>query len=229
MANESGSSLFVVTSSALTSKWMGESEKLVKSLFHIAHELAPSIIFIDEMDALLSARKSEGEHEASRRLKTEFMVNIDGVVQQNEGNRDSQNVLLLACTNCPWDIDSAVLRRFSRRIYVPLPDKEARKALIKYLLTNKMDHHSISAKDITTIVRRTEGFSCSDINAIASEAAFGPIRSLPINKIKEAKSDEMRPIDISDFDLAFEIVTKSVNSDLVKKYDEWNKQQQAIS
>lgn len=81
VARESESHLFVCTASSLTSKWMGESEKLVRTLFQIAREMAPAILFLDEMDAVLSSRKSDGEHEASRRLKTEFMVQMDGIIK----------------------------------------------------------------------------------------------------------------------------------------------------
>merc|ERR1712151_681390 len=89
---ESKSSLFVCTSSGITSKWHGEGEKLVRTLFHVARLKSPSIIFIDEMDALLSARKSDGEHEASRRFKTEFMVQMDGIVKNDDtGNNDNNN------------------------------------------------------------------------------------------------------------------------------------------
>jgi ATP-dependent 26S proteasome regulatory subunit len=228
VANESHSNLLIVTSSALTSKWMGEAEKLVRSLFEVAHAMSPSMVFIDEMDALLSSRKSDGEHEASRRLKTEFMVQIDGIVKQQH-EATTGNVLLLACTNCPWDVDSAVLRRFPRRIYVPLPDADARKALLQNLLSHQMGKHSINTRQLSSIVRRTEGFSCSDITAMASEAAFGPIRSLSANALRSAKKDDMRPVDMSDFDQAIQNVSKSVSHEQLQKYSEWNKQQQAIS
>ena len=104
-AHESGSHLFVVTSSAVTSKFMGEAEKLVRTLFQVARELAPCILFLDEMDALLSIRKGDGsEHEASRRMKTEFMVQMDGI-RGNANNstsdeeKTSHHVLLIGCTN----------------------------------------------------------------------------------------------------------------------------------
>lgn len=118
VAQESGSTLFCVTAATATSKWMGEAEKLVRALFTVARQMSPSLIFVDEVDSLLSARKSDGEHEASRRLKTEFMVQMDGIANV-EGDERSSNMLVLACTNCPWDVDSAVLRRFPRRLLFP--------------------------------------------------------------------------------------------------------------
>lgn len=147
--------------------------------FPVAADASPAMIFFDEIDALLSARKGDGsEHEASRRFKTEFMIQMDGVISgnSNEDSDVSRRVLILGCSNCPWDIDDAVMRRFQRRIYVPLPDVDARGFLLNKLLSKEADTHSLSKKHIESIVDRMEGFSCSDITAIAQEASFGPLR-----------------------------------------------------
>lgn len=168
VAHESQCLLFICTASSLTSKWLGEGEKLLRTLFQVARAAAPSIIFVDEMDALLSSRKSEGEHEASRRFKTEFMTQMDGIVKTDAGGANGKNLVLIAATNCPWDIDSAVLRRFPRRIYVPLPDVTTRKALLLNLL-KKAGNTSLTSSDVTAIVKRLSGFSGSDIASIASE------------------------------------------------------------
>lgn len=227
VAHESSCVLFVCTASAMTSKWHGEGEKLLRTLFQVARAAAPSIIFVDEMDALLSSRKSNGEHEASRRFKTEFMTNMDGIVK-NGGDDNGKHLLLIAATNCPWDIDSAVLRRFPRRIYVPLPDPTTRKALLENLL-NKAGDTQLSKADIKAVAKRLGGFSGSDIASIASEASFGPIRSLGgIDAIQAASSSDIRPIQRQDFDQAIDQATKSVSKTLLKQYDEW-KQEQAAS
>ncbi len=105
VATEANSSTFLsVSSSDLVSKWLGESEKLVKSLFEMARDRRPSIIFIDEIDSLCGSR-SENESESARRIKTEFLVQMQGVGTKND------NVLVLAATNIPWSLDSAIRRR----------------------------------------------------------------------------------------------------------------------
>ena len=103
---------------------MGESERLVKNLFKLARETKPAIIFIDEIDSMVSAR-TDGEAEATRRIKTEFLVQMDGV-----GN-DDDGLLVLGATNIPWGIDPAARRRFQRKIYISLPDEVARLHMFK--------------------------------------------------------------------------------------------------
>lgn len=119
------STFFSVSSSDLISKYVGESAKSIKTLFAMARSYKNSIIFIDEIDSLVSAR-SENENEASKRVKTEFLVQMQGV-----GNNDT-GILVLGATNLPWSLDSAIRRRFQKRIYIPLPDFEARHYLIKH-------------------------------------------------------------------------------------------------
>jgi SpoVK/Ycf46/Vps4 family AAA+-type ATPase len=222
VAQESGSSLFCVTAATATSKWMGEAEKLVRALFSVAHQLAPSLIYIDEVDSLLSARKSEGEHEASRRLKTEFMVQMDGISKVAVVGASNQ-VLVLACTNCPWDLDSAVLRRFPRRIYVPLPDEAGRRGLLSTLL-KKAGRHSLTPSQVNSLAIRLDGYSCSDIAAIASEASFGPLRSLGgLEEIRKVKAKDVRPITMSDFDAAMSQASRSVTVEHLERYEEWKR------
>ena len=118
------SKFFSVSSSDLVSKWLGESEKLVKELFSMARENKPAIIFIDEVDSLCGSR-SDNESESARRIKTEFLVQMQGV-----GN-DMDGILVLGATNIPWTLDAAIRRRFEKRIYIDLPDAPARANMFK--------------------------------------------------------------------------------------------------
>lgn len=159
VATESKSTFFAISASSLTSKWHGESEKLVRALFAMAKALAPSIIFVDEIDSLLSSRSGSSEHEASRRSKTEFLIQWSDLQRAAAGKDttvgDASRVLVLAATNCPWDIDEAARRRFVRRQYIPLPEKETRETQIRTLLGHQK--HELNNEDIERLVELTEG------------------------------------------------------------------------
>lgn len=164
VATESKSTFFAISASSLTSKWLGESEKLVKALFALARALAPSIIFVDEIDSLLSSRGGSSEHESTRRIKTEFLIEWSALQraaagkEQTEKERkdgDATRVLVLAATNLPWAIDDAARRRFVRRQYIPLPEPHVREEQIRTLLSHQK--HSLSNKDIRVLVDVTDG------------------------------------------------------------------------
>ena len=159
VATESKSTFFAISASSLTSKWHGESEKLVRALFALAKALAPSIIFVDEIDSLLSARSGSSEHEASRRSKTEFLIQWSDLQRAAAGKDttvgDATRVLVLAATNCPWDIDDAARRRFVRRQYIPLPEAETRDTQLRTLLGHQK--HGLSEEDTAKLVELTDG------------------------------------------------------------------------
>jgi len=163
VATESRSTFFSISASSLTSKYLGESEKLVRALFSLAKALAPSIIFVDEIDSLLSSR-SGGEHEATRRIKTEFLIQWSDLQRAAAGREqserekergDASRVLVLAATNLPWAIDEAARRRFVRRQYIPLPEDETRAVQLRTLLGHQK--HSLEESDIQHLVSLTEG------------------------------------------------------------------------
>eukprot|EP00887_Chlorella_sp_A99_P006851 scaffold2.g6851.t1 len=167
VATEADSTFFSVSSSDLVSKWMGESEKLVSSLFALAREKAPAIIFIDEIDALCSTR-GEGESEAARRIKTEFLVQMQGVGHSN----DSRRVLMLGATNLPYALDQAVRRRFDKRIYIPLPEAPARANMFKIHLGDTP--HSLTPTEFDELGAATEGFSGSDVAVVVKDVLMQP-------------------------------------------------------
>jgi vacuolar protein-sorting-associated protein 4 len=167
VATEADSTFYSVSSSDLVSKWQGESEKLVRNLFEMARENKPAIIFIDEIDSLATSR-SEGESDSARRIKTEFLVQMQGVGHTTEG------VLVLGATNTPWEIDSAMRRRFEKRVYIPLPDQAARARIFQVHLGDTPN--SLTEPDFMELGRRTEGYSGSDISVIVREALMEPLR-----------------------------------------------------
>ena len=157
------------------SKWRGDSEKLVRVLFELARYHAPSTIFLDEMDSILSSRGDGGgggggEHESSRRMKTELLIQMDGL----KGYKASESVFVLAASNLPWDLDVAVLRRLEKRVLVSLPIKEAREQMIFKHLSSR------TAEDVNfgEIAELTTGYSGADIELLCRESAMRPVRRL---------------------------------------------------
>jgi len=163
------STFFSVSSSDLISKYVGESEKLIKQLFVLAREKQPSIIFIDEIDSL-GSKRGDNEQDYARRVKTEFFIQMQGV------GKNSENVLILGATNCPWDLDSALRRRFTKRVYIPLPEKGARKQIFRVHVGDT--HNVLNDKDYEILAQKTEGFSGSDISAIVQDALMEPVRTM---------------------------------------------------
>lgn len=163
------STFFSVSSSDLVSKWLGESERLVKTLFQMAREHKPSIIFIDEVDSLCSSR-SDNESESARRIKTEFLVQMQGVGVDNDG------ILVLGATNIPWVLDSAIRRRFEKRIYIPLPDTPARQHMFNLHIGSTP--HSIRDDEFKSLAKVSEGYSGADISIVVRDALMQPVRKV---------------------------------------------------
>ncbi|KFY10899.1 hypothetical protein V492_04786 [Pseudogymnoascus sp. VKM F-4246] len=230
VATESRSTFFSISASSLTSKYLGESEKLVRALFALAKSLAPSIIFVDEIDSLLSSRAGAGEHEATRRIKTEFLIQWSDLQRAAAGREqtdkekdagDPTRVLVLAATNMPWLIDDAARRRFVRRQYIPLPEGDTRAVQLANLLGHQK--HNLNVDDIHKLVTITEGFSGSDITALAKDAAMGPLRSLG-EALLHMPMDQIRPIQFEDFMASLVNIRPSVSQQGLMEYEAWAKE-----
>ena len=166
-ATETKGRFFSVSAANIVSKFMGESERLIKALFELARKNKPAVIFIDEIDSVLSAR-SEGENEATRRLKTEFLIKMQGV------GKDDRGILVLGATNIPWGLDPAVRRRFQKKIYISLPEANARKLMLKLNLGDT--YNDLTDEQFKILGDLTDGYSGSDIYNLTQDAIYGPLR-----------------------------------------------------
>ena len=260
VATECKTTFFNVTPATMTSKWRGESEKLVKLLFEMARFYAPTTIFIDEIDAM-GGKRGGDEHESSRRVKNELLIQMDGcntkpksdeqnndaaggdkkgkrgsTPQNNNGNdgEKSTQVTILAATNMPWELDDALLRRLEKRIYIPLPDQEARLALIKHACKELPLEESINLEDIA---KKLQGYSGSDITNVCRDAAMMAMRrafsGMDILSIKKKVQSQENgeegaqtmignlPTTRQDFEDAIKNVNKTVSKEQVEKYKKW--------
>ena len=223
VAASSKANFFCVSAATLTSKFHGEGEKLVRELFRTARDMAPSVIFLDEIDSLLSARQSK-EHDAVRRLKTEFLVQFDGIQSKEEaaaaaGTLCDTRPLVIGATNRPQDLDNAVLRRLDRHIFIPLPGAEARADLVrKQLQTSKNARHDLEGMRFDEIAAMTEGYSCSDIVSLCREASFGPLRELKDEDLIKVRVEDLRPIGMQDFEAALKVVRATVSE---REREDW--------
>ncbi|SCU81519.1 LANO_0B03378g1_1 [Lachancea nothofagi CBS 11611] len=231
VATESNSTFFSISASSLTSKYLGESEKLVRALFAIAKKLSPSIIFVDEIDSLMGSRNNDGENESSRRIKNEFLVQWSSLSSAAAGNKSSsgengtdddneedERVLVLAATNLPWSIDEAARRRFVRRQYIPLPETETRRKQLTKLLAHQT--HTLTEEDFSALLDLTNGYSGSDITSLAKDAAMGPLRELG-DKLLFTPRDQIRAITLQDVKNSLSYIKPSVSSEGLEQYEDW--------
>ena len=214
-AGDIKATFFNISAAVLVSKWLGESEKLVKRLYELAKEKQPSIIFIDEVDSLTQSR-SENENDAMRRVKTQLLSSMEGI----SSNKDDR-VVTIGATNVPWEIDSAFRRRFQRRIYVPLPDEKARKIIFEINSKGIDLDKSIDFKKLSKI---TNDYTGSDIANICREAIMAPIRELDSTNMIDDSSIKAREVTHNDYTNALKNVSKSVSKQELIKFIEWDKE-----
>lgn len=215
IASQSKSTFFSISASSLTSKWIGNGEKMVRALFAVARVHQPSVVFIDEIDSLLTQR-SETEHESSRRLKTEFLVQLDGATTSED-----DRILIVGATNRPQELDEAARRRLVKRLYVPLPEFEARKQIINNLLRSV--RHNLIEEDIVRIAEKSAGYSGADMTNLCKEASMEPIRSIPFEQLTDIKMEDVRHITNYDFEQALINVRPSVAQSDLNIYIEWDR------
>ena len=213
IASESQSTFFNISASSLMSKWVGEGEKMVRALFAVASCKQPAVVFIDEIDSLLTQR-SDGEQDHTRRLKTEFLVQLDGA-----GTTSADRILIVGATNRPQELDEAARRRMEKRLYIPLPTAEARRILCTRLLSDVP--HAVAEKEMDQIVRKSDGYSGADLKILCREAALGPLREQG-EKLQNVQSDEVRAVKLRDFATAFRCVKPTVSDKDIEQHAEFN-------
>ncbi|XP_023683475.2 katanin p60 ATPase-containing subunit A-like 1 [Paramormyrops kingsleyae] len=223
VATECGTTFFNVSSSTLTSKYRGESEKLVRLLFEMARFYAPTTIFIDEIDSICSRRGTSDEHEASRRVKSELLIQMDGVGGALENDDPSKMVMVLAATNFPWDIDEALRRRLEKRIYIPLPTAKGRAELLKI---NLREVDLAPDVNLALIAENIQGYSGADITSVCRDASMMAMRrriqGLTPEEIRALSKDELQmPVTMEDFELTLRKISKSVSAADLEKYESW--------
>ena len=228
VASQCGATFFSISASSLTSKWIGEGEKMVRALFAVARHLSPAVIFFDEIDSLLSARKSDGEHESSRRMKTEFLVQMDGL-----GGGENDRLLLIGATNRPQELDDGARRRMPKQLYIPLPCAAARRDMVlRTLSAGKGVAHNLSESDLDTLCEKTDGYSGSDMKHLIQEAARAPVRET-FQKTKDmpgpVSPSSLRPIVLADIRRAAKQVRPSVTRADVEFHEEWNRNHGALT
>lgn len=211
-----------VDAASMMSKWLGDAEKNVSQLFHMARDTSkkenvPVVILIDEVDSLLG--NSQNENGGEIRVKNQFLTEMDGV---NDKGKNLQTYVI-AATNKPWKLDWAFLRRFSKRIYIPLPSLEARENLFVSYLTKLKKDSSVNSSDLARLI---DGYSASDVKDICQSVQLSVIDeffAMADSKGDDLTHVQLRDITMDDFRKAIKKRRPSVSSDMIKEYSNWTK------
>ncbi|KEG08239.1 katanin [Trypanosoma grayi] len=227
VASECNTTFFNISPATLTSKWRGDSEKLIRILFEMARHYAPSTIFIDEIDSLCGQRGDGGEHEASRRAKGTLLAQMDGV-----GVDPGKIVMVLGATNHPWSIDEAMRRRLEKRIYIPLPDFNDRVELFRINTQSLKLSSDVDFKRLSTMLEGRH-YSCADITNLVRDAAMMTMRrfreEMDKSELKRRAAEigklvADQPTTMNDFLSAVKNVPSSVNVEQIVKFEKWKKE-----
>lgn len=212
VASEVKATFFNVSAASIVSKWLGESEKLVKELFNAARAKQPAIVFIDEVDSVATKREGD-EVGGERRLKTQLMQEMDGVTSSSK-----DRLIVLGATNVPWELDPALRRRFEKRIYINMPEEDARKEIFKIHTRGVELQNDI---DFNELAKLTEGYVGSDIAMICREALMMPIRELDAADALNDKNVKVRPVNRQDFLEALRGVKPVVSPSELVRFKQW--------
>lgn len=207
-AGELDAAFFTVSAADVLSKWVGEAEQNVKKLFDAAVEHAPSVIFIDEIESLVPARRDDGSSVMTR-VVPQILQGMEGFGKKSSGG----GVMFMGATNVPWQLDTAVLRpgRFDAKVYIPLPDLPARRKMLELYLERRPLCPSV---DLDALARRLEGYSGADIKYLCDRAAVIPF-------LQAVATREERLIDPAVVDLALGEVKPSVRPDSLSRFEQW--------
>jgi transitional endoplasmic reticulum ATPase len=206
-AGEIDASFFRISPADILSKWVGEAEQNIKKLFDAAGAEKRSIIFIDEIEALVPARKDEGSS-VMQRVVPQILQGMEGFDKKN-----ISPILFMGATNVPWQLDAAVLRpgRFDDKVYIPLPDLPARRKLLDLYLS----HRPLSADvDLDTIARQLDGYSGADIKYICDRSATIPfLESVATGKEGDITAEILTA--------AIQDAPKSVTREMLQRFEQW--------
>eukprot|EP00064_Thunnus_orientalis_P023943 superscaffoldBa00009616_g24206 len=232
VATECKTTFFNISASSIVSKWRGDSEKLVRVLFELARYHAPSTIFLDELESVMGQRGTSmgGEHEGSRRMKTELLVQMDGLA------RSEDLVFVLAASNLPWELDHAMLRRLEKRILVGLPSSPARQAMMSHWLPPLNSTGGVELRtelEYETLAKEMEGYSGSDIRLVCKEAAMRPVRKIfdALEAHQYGDIDmpaiQLETVTTADF---LEVIahTKPSARNLMERYTAWEREYESV-
>jgi AAA+ superfamily predicted ATPase len=220
VASQCGANFLNIQMSNVQSKWVGENEKNVKAIFSLARKLSPCVLFIDEIDALLQTRKGEFTPHYMVNTLNEFMQEWDGLNSNNDG------VIVIGATNRPFDLDEAVLRRLPRRIFVSLPDGEAREEILDILLKEEVVGHSKEERKeiLAYVASKTDQWSGSDLKNLCIATVMNAIKQQILEPNK--KDEVVRVVEKQHFDMAFDSgdIVPSLNekTGIIIQLQEWN-------
>ena len=214
VAAEVNATFFNVSAANIVSKWLGESERLVMSLFELARKNQPAIIFIDELDSIGVSRSGD-DVGGERRLKTQLLTELQGLA-----SNEDERITLIGATNLPWELDFALRSRFEKKIHVPLPNREARAKIFEIHMEDVEVAPTVEYEELADL---TEGYSGRDISVVCREAALEPIRDLQRTGRMDDEQEilDIRPVSREDFLHAIENIRPATAPEDVKRYIDW--------